>query len=79
LNIRGKPGRRAVCPDVDFLADNDSGRISEAVNDSLSDVIDDAFELDELTLLTEIGAAFVPGIGGEKGPVGSHDLIGEET
>jgi hypothetical protein len=79
LNIRWKPVRRTVCLDANFLVDNDSGRISEAVNDPLPDVIDDAFELDELTLLTEIGAAFVPSIGGEKGSVGSHDLIGEET
>ena len=75
LNIRGKPGRRAVYLDANFLVDNDSGRISEAVNDPLPDVIDDAFELDELTLLTEIGAAFVPGIGGEKSAIGGKDLI----
>jgi hypothetical protein len=79
LNIRGKSGRRTVCPDADFLVDNDSGRISEAVNDPLPDIIDDAFELDDLTFLTKIGAAFVPSIGGEKGSVGRHDLIGEET
>ena len=79
LNIRGESVRRAVCPDADFLADEDSSRISEAIKDSLSDVTNDALELDELTLLAEIGAALIPGIGGEKGAVGSYDIEGEEA
>ncbi len=79
LNIRGESVRRAVCPDAYFLADEDSGRISEAIKDFLPDVTNDALELNELTLFTEIGTAFIPGVGGEKGAVGRYDIEGEET
>ena len=79
LNIRGESGRRALCSDADFLADENSSRISKAIKDFLSDVLDDTLELDAVTLLTEIGASFIPGIGGKKGAVGRQDLKGEET
>lgn len=71
--------RRAFCLNADFFAHDDSLRISESIKDSLSDIIDDALELDHLAVFAEMGAAFVPCIGGEKGAVGSQDLEGEET
>ena len=77
--IGGESGRGAVCLDADFLAHDDSGRISKAIKDSLSDVIEDALELDHLARFAKIGTAFVPGMGGEKGAVGRQDLEGEET
>lgn len=76
--IGGKPWGRAVRLDSDFLADDNSGRISKAIKDSLVDVVDDTFELDALALLAKVGAAFVPGVGREKGSVGSDDLIGDK-
>jgi hypothetical protein len=79
FNIRGESGRRAICFDADFLADGDSSRISESIKNSVSNVIDDTAELDELAVLTEIGASFISGVGGEKGAIGSQDLKGEET
>ena len=79
FDIRRKPGRRAVNPDTDFLPDDDLGRISKAIRNSLTDVFDDAFKLDKLTVTTEVGAALVPGVGREKGAIGSKNLIGEET
>lgn len=79
FKLRGESGRRAICSDADFLADNDSSRISESIKNPVSNVIDDTAELDELALLTEIGASFIPGIGGEKGAVGGQDLKGEQT
>ena len=77
-DIRGKPVGRAVCPDADFFAHDNFARISEAVKDALSDVIDDTSELDVLTDFAEIGATFVPGIGWEKGAVGSQDFKGNK-
>ena len=58
-------GRGTVGPDADFLAQDDPFRISEPVKDSLSDVFDDAFELDRVTIATEMGTPLVPSICGE--------------
>jgi len=77
FNIRGESGGRAICPDADFLADEDSMRISETVKDPVSDVFDDSFEFNKLTLITEICATLVPGICREKSAIGSQDLKGE--
>ncbi|MFH1627970.1 MAG: hypothetical protein ABIE47_04525, partial [Pseudomonadota bacterium] len=69
--IGGKPWGRAVCLDSDLFSNDDSGWISKAIKDSVPDVVDDAFELNALALLAKVGAAFVPGVGREKGSVGS--------
>jgi hypothetical protein len=74
-----KPMGRALREDSNFLAGDESRRISKTVEDPLTDVMDDAFELDKLALLAEIRAAFVSGICGEEGSVGGNDLKREET
>lgn len=43
---------------------------------SLSDVVNDAFEFDTFTLVTKVGAAFVPGIGVKESAICSEDFEG---
>jgi hypothetical protein len=74
-----KPMGRALREDSNFLAGDESCWISKAVEDPLTDVMDNAFELDKLAFLAEIRAAFVSGICGEEGSVGGNDLKREET
>ncbi len=75
----GEPCGGALCPDADFFAHDESLRISESIENPLADVLDDTLELDHLAVFAEMGAAFIPRVGGEKGAVGGQDLKGEET
>ena len=72
----GKPGRRTLYLDSDFLSYDDSGWIIESVKDPLSDVIDDAFEFDAFTPLGKVGAPLIPGVGVKKSAVCGEDLEG---
>lgn len=46
---------------------------------SLPDVVNDAFEFDRFTLVTKVGAAFVPGISGEKSAICSENIEGKKA
>jgi len=43
------------------------------IEDSSSDIFDEALELDGLTFLTEVSAAFVAGIRGKQSAIGGED------
>jgi hypothetical protein len=75
--VRESAGR-AINLDADLLAEDDPGRICKMVKDPLSDVSDDALELDHLTVFTEVSAAPVSGVGWEERAVGRQDFEGEE-
>ena len=64
----------AVGGDSDLLAGDESGRIGQAVKDPLTDVFDNAFELDKFTICAKVRTAFVSGIGRKKGTVGCNDF-----
>jgi hypothetical protein len=51
----------------------------EFIEDSSSDIFDEALELDGMTLFTEVGAALVVGVGGKEGTVGREDVEGEKA
>jgi len=76
--VLGESGGRAFDFDADIFAGDDVCWVLKSIGDSAPDVVDDAFELDELAVRAEIGAAFVTGVGGEKGSVGSDDLVGDK-
>ena len=78
-DIMGKFGGRTVGLDADFFAQDDPFRVSEAIEDFLSDVIDDVSDLDCITIATEMGTPLVPGICGEKGAIGCQDVKGDKT
>lgn len=65
--------------DADLFARDDFRGIVEPVEDSSVDVVYEPYELDRLTQLTEVGASFVSGIGGEEGAIEGEDLIGDEA
>ena len=69
----------ALSSDADFFAQNNLMRISQPVENASSHVIDDASELDVVAVLAEIGAAFVPGIGREKGSVDGQNFKGDKA
>jgi hypothetical protein len=71
--------RRALCEYANLFSGDKSCWISKTVKDSLPDITNDAFELDGLAFLAEIGAALVPGICGEEGPISGDDLKREKT
>jgi hypothetical protein len=60
--IRGKGWRGTFDFYMNLLAWNNTRRILEAVTDSSVDIVDDAFELDELAMLAKVGASLVAGI-----------------
>jgi len=78
-DIWGESMGRAFCTDADFFAQYDLMRISETVKNASSHVIDDTSELDVVAVLAEIGTAFVPGIGWEKGAVGGENFKGDKA
>jgi hypothetical protein len=49
------------------------------IEDSSSDIVDKAFEFDGLTLLAEVSAALVVGVGGKEGAIGGEDSEGEKA
>jgi len=49
------------------------------IEDSSSDIIDEAFELNGFTFLTEIGAAFIVGVRGEEGAIRGEDAKREKA
>jgi hypothetical protein len=49
------------------------------IEDSSSDIFDEALELDGLTLLTEVSAALVMRIGREKSAISGEDSKGKEA
>jgi len=49
------------------------------IEDSSSDIFDKAFEFDGLTLLAEVSAALVVGVGGEEGAIGGEDAKREKA
>jgi hypothetical protein len=49
------------------------------IEDSSSDIFDEAFEFDGLTLLAEVSAALVMRVRGEEGTVGREDFKGEKA
>jgi hypothetical protein len=49
------------------------------IEDSSSDIFDEALELDGLTLLAEVSAALVVGVGRKEGTIGGKDGKREEA
>jgi hypothetical protein len=49
------------------------------IEDSSSDIVDEALEFDGLTFFTEVGATFVVGVRREEGAIGGEDGKGEEA
>ena len=49
------------------------------IEDSSSDIFDEAFELDGLTLLAEVSTAVVVRVGRKEGAVGGEDGKGEKA
>jgi hypothetical protein len=79
LDILWKIVGRTLHSDTDLSSWNNLLGIVQSTKDSSSDIFDDSFKLNEVTLIAEICAALVPGIGWKKGTISSNDLIGEET
>jgi hypothetical protein len=49
------------------------------IEDSSSDIFDEALELDGFTFLTEVGAAFIVGVRRKEGAIGGEDVKGEKA
>jgi len=79
LDIFGEVRGWALEFDADLFSGDDFCGIIESVADSSVDVVYEPFELDRLTHLAEVGAAFVSGVCGEEGAIQGEDLIGDEA
>ena len=64
--------------DADLFTRNNSFGCGQPPSDSLLHIFDNPLELDGITVLTEVGAALIPGIGWKKCTVGGNDFIGEK-
>jgi hypothetical protein len=69
----------AIDTDLDLSAQGQALGVLQFIEDSSSDIFDEALELDGLTLLTEVGAAFVMRVGGKEGTVCREDVEGEKA
>ena len=78
-DVFGEAGGGAIDSDLDVPAQGDPFGLFEFIEDSSSDVFDEAFKLDGMTLFTEVGAALIVGIRGEEGPIGREDAKGEKA
>jgi hypothetical protein len=54
-------------------------RILEFIEDSSSDVFDEAFELDGVALIAEVSAAFIAGVRRKEGAIGGEDGESQQT
>ena len=70
---------RAIDTDLDLSAEGQAVGILQFIEDSSSDIFDEALELKGLTFLTEISAALIMGVGRKECPVSREDVKREEA
>jgi len=58
----------AIDTDLDLFSEGQALGVLQFIENSSSDIIDEAFELDGLTFLTKVSAALVVGVGGKRVP-----------
>jgi hypothetical protein len=69
----------AIDTNLDLSAEGQALGVLEFIEDSFSDMIDEALELNGFTFITEVSAALVMGVGREKGTVCREDVKGEKA
>ena len=74
-----EPRGGAIDTDVDLSAEGEALGFLQFIEDSSADIFDEALELDGGTLVAEVGAALVVGVGREEGAIGGEDGKGEEA
>ena len=79
LDVFGESGGRAIDSDLDVSAQGHSLGVLQFIEDSSSDVFDEAFKLDGMTFFTEVSAAFIVGVRREEGAIGGEDAKGEKA
>ena len=75
LDVLREAGGRAIDTDLDLSAQGHPLGFLQFIEDSSSDVFNEALKLDGMTFLTEVGAAFIAGVRREEGAIGRGDLI----
>jgi hypothetical protein len=79
LDLFRKSRGGAIDTDLDLSAQGQALGVLQFIEDSSSDIFDEALELDGLTLLTKVGAALVMRIGREKSAISGEDGKGKEA
>jgi len=79
LDLFRKSRGGAIDTDLDLSAQGQALGVLQFIEDSSSDIFDEALELDGLTLLTKVGAALVTRIGREKSAISGEDGKGKEA
>ena len=69
----------AIDTDLDLSAEGQAFGILQFIEDSSSDIFDEALELNGFTFLTEVSAAFVMRVGGKEGTVCREDVKREKA
>lgn len=72
-------GGGAIDTDLDLSAEGQAFGILQFIEDSPSDIFDEALELDGFTFLTEVSAAFIVGVRRKEGAIGREDGKGEKA
>ena len=79
MDVFGEAGGRAIDTDFDLPAQSHTLGVLQLIENSPANIIDEAFKLDGMTLLTEVGAAFIVGVRGEEGAIGGEDAKREKA
>jgi len=74
---RAYGSERAIDTDLDLSAEGHTLGVLQLIEDSSSDIFDEALKLDGMALFAEVGAAFIAGVRGEEGAIGGEDVEGE--
>jgi len=69
----------AIDTDLDLFSEGQALGVLQFIENSSSDIIDEAFELDGLTFLTKVSAAFIARVRRKEGAVCREDMKGEKA
>jgi len=79
LDVFGESGGGAIDTDLDFSVEGQALGFLQFIEDSSSDIFDQALELDGLTFLAEVSAALVVRVGRKEGAIGGEDFKREKA